>query len=252
MSSSVAPSFLQAYWQDSFNLKQHLQDFLNLDLETIEQELAVGQQSLKEIGHRDFDWEKATEFYRERVGQAYLFDLGAWHMSNQDYIGGTLTLISHMAAGRVLDFGGGIGTHAIAAALCPQVEQVVYCDLNPINYTFVQNRAAKLGLSDKISCCLEVSPREVFDTIICFDVMEHLVNPSQQFMDFHQMLAPSGKIILNWYFFKGFNQKFPFHLEDQEEINKFFTKLSVEFYRGFSPLFNHGSLLSQINCKLRN
>jgi len=46
--------------------------------------------------------------------------------------------------------------------------------------------------------------------------MEHLLNPSQQLMDFRQRLAPSGKIILNWYFFKGFNQEFPFHLEDQE------------------------------------
>jgi 2-polyprenyl-3-methyl-5-hydroxy-6-metoxy-1,4-benzoquinol methylase len=235
MSSSVAPSFLQAYWQDTFNLKQHLQEFLNLDLETIEQELAVGQESLKEIGHRDFEWEKASEFYRDRVGQAYLFDLGAWHMSNQDYIGGTLTLISDMAAGRVLDFGGGIGTHAIAAALCPQVEQVVYCELNPINLSFVQSRAAKLGLSDKISCCREVSPTEVFDAIICFDVMEHLLNPSQQLMDFHKMLAPSGKIILNWYFFKGFNQEFPFHLEDQEEINRFFTKLQSNFIEVFHP-----------------
>ena len=235
MSSSVAPSFLQGYWQDTFNLKQHLQDFLNLDLKTIEQELAVGQQSLKEIGHRDFDWEKASEFYRDQVGQAYLFDLGAWHMSNQDYIGGTLTLISDMAAGRVLDFGGGIGTHAIAAALCPQVEQVVYCDLNPINCNFVQSRAAKLGLSEKISCSLEVSATEVFDTILCFDVMEHLLKPSQQLMDFYQMLAPSGKIILNWYFFKGFNHEFPFHLEDKEEMNTFFSQLQSNFIEVFHP-----------------
>ena len=235
MSSSVAPSFLQPYWQDTFNLKQHLQDFLNLDLETIEQRLALGQQSLKEIGNRDFDWEKASEFYRDRVGQAYLFELGAWHMSNQDYIGGTLTLISDMAAGRVLDFGGGIGTHAIAAALCPQVEQVVYCDLNPINCNFVQSRAAKLGLSDKISCCLEVSPTEIFDAIICLDVVEHLLNPSQQLINFYQMLVPSGKIILNWYFFKGFNQEFPFHLEDPEKINTFFTQLQSNFIEVFHP-----------------
>ena len=167
MSSSVAPSFWQGSWQDIFNLKQHLQDFLNSNLETIEQELALGQQSLKEIGYRDFDSEKGSEFYRDRVGQAYLFDLGAWHMSNQDYIGGTLTLISDMAAGRVLDFGCAIATHAIAAALCHQVEQVVYCDLNPINCNFVQSRAAKLGLSDQISCCREVSSKEVVDAIIC-------------------------------------------------------------------------------------
>jgi hypothetical protein len=68
MSSSVAPSFLQGYWQDIFNLKQHLQDFLNSNLETIEQRLALGQQSLKEIVHRDFASEKASDFYRDRVG----------------------------------------------------------------------------------------------------------------------------------------------------------------------------------------
>jgi 2-polyprenyl-3-methyl-5-hydroxy-6-metoxy-1,4-benzoquinol methylase len=167
MSSSVAPFFLQGAWQDIFNLKQHLLDFLNCNLETIEQKLALGQQSLKEIGDRDFDSEKASEFYRDRVGQAYLFDLGAWHMSNQDYIKGSLTLISDRAVDRVLDFGGGIGTHAIAGSLCPQVEQVVYCDLNPIHCNFVQSRAAKLGLSDKISCSVEVSPTEFFDAIIC-------------------------------------------------------------------------------------
>ena len=167
MSFCVVPSFLQGYWQDTFNLKQHLQDFLNSYLETIGQKLALGQQSLKEIGARDFAWQKASDFYRVRVGSAYLFDLGAWHRSNQDYIKGTLTLISDRAADRVLDFGGGIGTHAIAAALCPQVEQVVYCDLNPIHCNFVQIRAANLGLSDKISCCLQVSPTEAFEAIIC-------------------------------------------------------------------------------------
>ena len=167
MPSSVATSFLQGYWQNIFNLNQHLQHFLNSNLETIEQDLALGQHSLKEIGHRDFDWEKASDFYRDRVGQAYLFDLGYWHMSHQGYIKGTLTLISDRAANRLLDFGGGIGTHAITAALCPQVEQLVYCDLNPIHCIFVQIRAAKLGLSDTISCCWEVSPTEVFDAIIC-------------------------------------------------------------------------------------
>src|SRR4028119_222756 len=105
MSSSVGPSFLQGAWQDIFNLKQHLLDFLNSNLETIEQKLALGQQSLKEIGHRDFAWQKASEFYRDRVGSAYLFDLGYWHMSNQGYIKGTLTLISDRAANRLLDFG---------------------------------------------------------------------------------------------------------------------------------------------------
>jgi hypothetical protein len=65
--------------------------------------------------------------------------------------------------------------------------------------------------------------------------MEHLLNSSQQLMGFYQRLAPSGKIILNWYFFKGFNQKFPFHLENQEEINTFFSQLLCNLSEVFHP-----------------
>ena len=65
--------------------------------------------------------------------------------------------------------------------------------------------------------------------------MEHLLNPSQQLMEFHKMLTPSGKIILNWYFFKGFNQEFPFHLEDEAEINRFFYQLQSQFLEVFHP-----------------
>jgi Na+/phosphate symporter len=65
--------------------------------------------------------------------------------------------------------------------------------------------------------------------------MEHLLNTSQQLMDFHQRLARSGKIILNWYFFKGFNQQFPFNLEYQEEINTFYSQLQSNFSEVFHP-----------------
>jgi len=54
-------------------------------------------------------------------------------------------------------------------------------------------------------------------------------------MDFHQRLAPSGKIIFNWYFFKGFNQKFNFYLENQEEINTFFSQLKYNFSEVLHP-----------------
>ena len=235
MSSIVAPSFLQGYWQDAFSLKQHLQEFLNLDAEAIEKRLEIGQQALAELGRRDFDWEKATEFYRDLVGEAYLFELGAWHLSSQDYIGGTLKLIADVATGRVLDFGGGIGTHTIAAALSPQVEQVVYCDINPVSCNFVQSRVNKLGLNEKVRCCLQIDPTETFDTIICLDAMEHLPNPSQQLLEFHRILSPSGKLIVNWYFFKGFNGEFPFHLDDPEIIDTFFSTLQHNFLEVFHP-----------------
>jgi 2-polyprenyl-3-methyl-5-hydroxy-6-metoxy-1,4-benzoquinol methylase len=232
-----APPLLSRYWQDSFNLKQHIQEFLGLDSETVEMKLESGQQKMLELGNKDFDWEKATAFYRDNVGEVYLFDLGAWHLASHEYIGDTLRLVVDHAQGRLLDFGGGIGTHTIGAALCPQVEQVVYCDINPINRDFVRYRAEQLGLSEKIIFCLEMPEQEAFDTIISFDVLEHLPDPSQQLLKFHQALTNEGKMILNWSFFKGFNQEHPFHIDDPEVVEAFFRTLQSNCLEVFHPYY---------------
>ncbi len=188
MSTFPIVPHLNGYWQDAFNLKQHLHQFLDIDPEQLELKFTTALQDLAALGRRDFDWKNAREFYRDRVGEAYLFELASWHLTSTDYIGDTLRLIANRARGQVLDFGGGIGTHAIAAALCPEVSHVVYCDINPINYNFVQHRIQQLGLESKITCCTSISPTETFDTITCFDVMEHLPAPSQQLLHFHQIL----------------------------------------------------------------
>lgn len=44
--------------------------------------------------------------------------------------------------------------------------------------------------------------KEKFDTILCFDVLEHLSDPSQQLLEFYQSLNSEGKMIVNWYFLK--------------------------------------------------
>ncbi|MBN3880687.1 MULTISPECIES: class I SAM-dependent methyltransferase [unclassified Nostoc] len=235
MNTISVPAFLKSYWKDSFNLKQHLQEFLNSDEKTLETKLKNGQEQMTKLGNKDFDWEKSAVFYRDKVGELYLFELAAWHLKSYDYIESTLLLITDHAQGRVLDFGGGIGTHTIAAALCPQVKEVIYCDLNPISCDFVRYRAEQLGLSNKIIISEEISPKETFDTIISFDVLEHLPDPSQQLLQFHQILQPEGKVILNWYFFKGFNQEHPFHIDDPQVVNTFFQTIQSNFIEVFHP-----------------
>lgn len=237
MTKVSVPSFLSSYCQNSFNLKQHLQEFLNLDSKTLDLQLESGQQKLTNLGQQDFNWETAADFYRDKVGELYLFELGAWHLGSSDYIEDTLRLIADHALGRVLDFGGGIGTHTIAAALCPQVEQVFYCDINPISHEFVRYRAEQIGLSNKITFCQEIPPEETFDTIVSFDVLEHLPDPTQQLLQFHQILKPEGKIILNWCFFKGFNQEHPFHMDDPEVVNTFFQTIQSKFLEVFHPYY---------------
>ncbi|MEB3164215.1 MAG: class I SAM-dependent methyltransferase [Prochlorothrix sp.] len=232
----TAPA-IAPYWDHAFDLKAHLQGFLKLDAETLEQRLAQGTAELAKLGHRDFDWAKAEEFYQDQVGEAYLFDLGAWHLTSRDYIGDTLRLIADFAEGEVLDFGGGIGTHAIGAASCPQVERVTYCDLNPVSLEFVQYRAQQLELSAKLHCCRDLPADPCFDAIICFDVLEHLPDPVAQLRQFRRWLKPEGVLITNWYFFKGVEQEFPFHLDDPAIVGEFFRVLQSQFLEVFHPYF---------------
>ncbi|MEH2044118.1 class I SAM-dependent methyltransferase [Nostoc sp.] len=235
MVNSTTPSFLSSFLENSFHFKHHLQDFLHLDIETVETKLAAAQEEIKNLGHKDFNWQEASAFYREKVGELYLFELGAWHLSSHEYIGDMLRLIADFAQGRVLDFGGGIGTHALGAALCPQVEQVIYYDINPINRDFVQYRTEKMGLDKKIVFALEMPAKDKFDTILCFDVLEHLLDPSQQLLQFYQALNSDGKMIVNWYFFKGVNQEYPFHLDDPKVVETFFHTLQSYFLEVFHP-----------------
>jgi len=229
------PPFLSRFWLDAFDLQAHLRAFLKLDAAQLAERLQASQRELADLGRRDFDWEAASEFYRDRVGEVYLLELSAWHLRSRDYIGDTLRLVGDRARGRVLDFGGGIGTHTLGAALSPRVEQVVFCDLNPLHREFVAYRAQQLGLADKIACYETIADGELFDTILCFDLLEHLPDPSAQLRWFHQALTPNGNILLNWYFFKGFDQEFPFHLDDPVQVERFFFTLQYSFLEVFHP-----------------
>lgn len=231
------PKYLEKFWQNSFDLKKHLQKFLDLDINTLESNLQSGEEQLKLLGKKDFNWQEATNFYKEKVNEKYLFELAAWHLRSNDYIGDTLRLIADNAKGIVLDFGGGIGTHTIAAALCPDVEEVFYCDINPVNQNFVRHRVKKLNLSNKVNFVENIEKEKFFDTIMTFDVIEHLPNPSEQLLKFHRILKDDGKLIINWYFFKGFQQQFPFHLDDPIIVTQFFKTLQYNFLEVFQPYY---------------
>ncbi len=228
---------IEEFLETGYHLKEHLVEYLQINIEELENLLAIGQEEMSALHPSSFKEENISKFYEDKVGHAHLFDLSSWHIGSKDYIADTLRLERMFAHGKVLDFGGGIGTHSIFAASRREVEHVYFVDLNPENREFVQYRANELGINDLISVHRDVdSVQEVeFDTLICLDVLEHLPNPTEQLLEFKKRLSIHSIALFNWYFFKGFKGEYPFHFDDKDMVENFFFTLQTNFMEVFHP-----------------
>ena len=143
----TAPLSLDHFLAGGFDLRQQLGAHLSLSAAELERQLPLATEALAAAHPGAFNPDQAGSFYENEVGHAHLLELAAWHLSSADYIADTLRLQAMFAKGHVLDFGGGIGTHALAAAAIPAVEAVWFVDLNPANRAFVTERAERFGLA---------------------------------------------------------------------------------------------------------
>ena len=230
-------SILNDFFRDAFELKSHLTEFLpinendlNIFLENAKIELAnlhPGDNSLAN-----------SEFYEDIVGDKHLADLAAWHLTSKEYICNTLKLQQNFSRNLVLDFGGGIGTHALANAMSDNVEHVFFVDINKTNRDFVKYRAEKLGLEKKISFYKSIEETNIkkFDSIVCLDVLEHLADPASQLRIFDKIMGKDSVAIFNWYFYKGDNNEYPFHVDDEKIVKTFFEFLQSNYIEIFHPI----------------
>ena len=179
-----------------------------------------------------------SDFYTEIVGDHHVADLAAWHITSKDYIADTLKLQQRFSRDLVLDFGGGIGTHALANAMSSKVTHVFFVDINETNRNFVEYRSKKLGVEKKITFCKTIKDAQIskFDTIVCLDVLEHLADPASQIEIFNDFMDSNSIALFNWYFFKGEKNEYPFHIDDSEVVEKFFKALQSTFIEVFHPI----------------
>ena len=228
---------LKEFIDDAFDLKSHLMDFLSIEKVALDGFLQNAKMDLANL-HPKNNLSENADFYKEIVGDKHLADLAAWHISSNGYIADTLKLQQRFSRNLVLDFGGGIGTHALANAMSFKVEHVFFVDINRTNRDFVAYRAKKLGLKKKITFCKTIEETEIsrFDTIVCLDVLEHLSNPALQLDIFHKIMGPNSIGLFNWYFYKGEKNEYPFHIDDPQIVDEFFNTLQSKFVEIFHPI----------------
>jgi len=179
-----------------------------------------------------------SDFYTEIVGDRHVADLAAWHITSKDYIADTLRLQQRFSRDLVLDFGGGIGTHALANAMSSIVEHVFFVVINKTNRNFVEYRAKELGVEKKLTFCKTIQDTHIskFDTIVCLDVLEHLADPASQLEIFNEFMDSNSIALFNWYIFKGEKNEYPFHIEDLQTVEEFFKTLQSIFLEVFHPI----------------
>ena len=228
---------LKDFRNDAFNLKSHLMEFLSIKESDIDGFLENAKMDLANL-HPGDDLIETSDFYKEIVGDKHLADLAAWHISSKDYITDTLKLQQRFSRNLVLDFGGGIGTHALANAMNSKVEHVFFVDINQTNRNFVEYRAKKLGVDNKLSFykTIKETKNYKFDTVVCLDVLEHLSDPSLQLDTFYKIMGSNSIGLFNWYFYKGEKNEYPFHIDDKKIVEKFFKNLQSKFIEIFHPI----------------
>ena len=228
---------LEEFLDNAFNLKSHLMEFLSIKECDLDGFLANAKLNLAK-SHPGDALGNVSDFYTEIVGDRHLADLAAWHISSRDYIADTLKLQQRFSRGLVLDFGGGIGTHALANAMSSKVEHVFFVDINKTNRNFVEYRAKELGIKKKLTFCETIKDTQIskFDTVVCLDVLEHLADPASQIKVFNRMMDSKSIALFNWYFYKGEKNEYPFHIDDDKIVESFFNTLQSIFLEVFHPI----------------
>ena len=228
---------LKEFLDNAFNLKSHLMEYLPIKECDLDGFFANAKMNLAN-SHPGDSLNDISDFYTEIVGDLHIADLAAWHINSKDYISDTLKLQQKFSRDLVLDFGGGIGTHALANAMSSKVEHVFFVDINQANREFVEFRAKKLGLENKLSFYGTIQETQIkkFDTIVCLDVLEHLANPASQIDFFYEIMDHKSIALFNWYFYKGEKNEYPFHIDDRITIEKFFRSLQLKFLEVFHPI----------------
>ncbi len=228
---------LNEFSDHAFNLKSHLIEFFSMKESDLDGFLANAKMNLANL-HPANALSDVSDFYSDIVGDRHIADLAAWHISSKDYIADTLKLQQIFSKDLVLDFGGGIGTHALANAMSSKVEHVFFVDINETNRNFVEYRASELGVEKKLTFCRTIEDTKIskFNTIVCLDVLEHLADPVSQIEIFNEFMDFDSTALFNWYFYKGEKNEYPFHIEDKQVVEKFFKKLQQIFLEVFHPI----------------
>ena len=146
-----------------------------------------------------YEWEQMNPKSREetldfyRTTENYLFDLARYDYFFQTW----RERVPRLCRGRILDYGGGIGDMIIRCAE-GGLNDLTYYDLEGKTMNFAKWRFAKRRIKVRT---IKASDREdrlegKYDSILCFDVLEHVTEPLKHAERLLKHLSKNGKLFI--------------------------------------------------------
>jgi 2-polyprenyl-3-methyl-5-hydroxy-6-metoxy-1,4-benzoquinol methylase len=161
---------------------------------------------------------KSAEEMRACYGRtdSYVWALTLWHATSA--YDGYRAMIDQLPDGegrtrRALDYGSGVGTTAIK--LAERGYDLTIADVPGITFDYAQHRLRRRGIPFSAVAISSDFPTlgPAYDALVCFDVLEHVLNPDQLFTHLANHLASDGLIALVAPF-EAQSEDEPFHLRE--------------------------------------
>lgn len=138
-------------------------------------------------------------------------DYGAYDQWREESLSGSWASFSdeHIVGKDVLDFGCGDGQLALFLAK-KQPRRIVGIDLNRSAIERARASMSKAAVPRDTAVeffvgsvdGLPLADRS-FDTLVAFDCLEHVMSPAAILREWHRVLRPGGRCLLEWYPYKG-------------------------------------------------
>jgi ubiquinone/menaquinone biosynthesis C-methylase UbiE len=117
---------------------------------------------------------------------------------------------SHITGKDVLDFGCGDGALSLFLAKEKRPNRILGVDISApsIERAKVSLLNSSIKDSNKASFTLGTTeqlpvPDQSFDTLLAFDCLEHVMSPEKILCDWHRVLRPGGRCLIEWFPYKG-------------------------------------------------
>ena len=115
----------------------------------------------------------------------------------------------HIVEKEVLDFGCGDGQLALFLARTRRPHSITGIDMNPAAIARAlasrdEARIENVHIDFRVGSVDDIPmPDRTFDTILAFDCMEHVMQPLAIIQEWHRVLKPGGRCLIEWFPFKG-------------------------------------------------